>query len=42
LACMCLLRQSLGWNGCGVKQTVQGLDDNLATKVFFRPSKLLQ
>ena len=42
LACMCLLRRSLGRNGCGVKKTIYLLGASLATNLLVRPSKVLR
>jgi hypothetical protein len=42
LACMCLLRRSLGKNGCGVKKTIYFLGCLFATNRGFRTSKVLR
>src|SRR5260370_41123228 len=41
-ACMCLLRRSLGRDGCGVKQTIYFLDASLATNRLVRSSQMLR
>jgi hypothetical protein len=41
LACMCLVRRSLGWNGCAVKKTIYLLECLIATIMSLLPSKVL-
>jgi len=41
LACMCLLRRSLGWNGCRVKQTIYFVGYPPATNLLNPASKVL-